>query len=165
MAHNIGLKILNLQTINPGAVGWDGIMSDNDQSMQEFFASWEVVETVAGDALGPTQGTVTFQLQTTHGVPINITESHFLRVMCMQDNAGEPSLTDATNATISAGAGTTLARTIAAGVDLVFESDATGLVTILVDSAVAETFWLLIGPSPVSPVSGDYRNGIALDYV
>ena len=95
---------------------------------------------------------VTVQLQDFYGNAIH--ETHHVRIRV----CNEGGYTAASNATIAttAASGTTTVQTITSNKDLVLSSDTTGLMTIDVTNATAETVLLRIGQAPLSARRGDH---------
>ncbi len=99
-----------------------------------------------------TLSTIEITAQDLRGTAVSGTD--FLR-MRVCDGGG---YTNATNATIAAGANTTMVETIVAGKDLVLESHTDGTFRVDVTNGVAETITLRIGSAVLSSRRGDYSS-------
>lgn len=144
-------QLLNLLDIVANQAAWDADASTNFTAVKSALRTWKETISVQGNVGSPS--TVTFQLQDANGE--NLSEQVYLRVRLTD------SLTDftvATNGTIAAGAGTTAVETITSDKDIVFQSNASGLVTITYTNANAVTRYLMLAPSTLCPALGNYNN-------
>jgi hypothetical protein len=144
-------QLLNLLAIVANQAAWDADADTNFTALKGALRTWKETISVQGNVGSPS--TVTFQLQDANGE--NLSEQVYLRVRLTD------SLTDftvATNGSIAAGAGTTAVETLTSNKDIVFQSDASGLVTITYTNANAVTRYLMLAPSTLCPALGNYNN-------
>ena len=117
--------------------------------LADALTTYSLVLTTAGDTTTPS--TVTIQRRNLRGQAT--APSDYLRVRVC-DSGG---YANATNATIAAGANTTVVESPTAGKDVILQGHTDGSFTLDVTDAVAETVTLRIGPASVGAARGDYR--------
>lgn len=138
-------QVLNLHDVLANQAAWDADVQANVVALKNALRTLKPVISVQGSHTSPS--TITFQLQDANG--FNITsEQFYLRIRVCNNGA----YANATNATVAAGAGTTLVETITANKDLVFQSSAAGLVTLTLTDATIETFTVRPAPATIQPV-------------
>lgn len=134
---------------------WGTDWNRNVAILKDGLRTFKFTITVQGSHTTPS--TVTIQLQDSTGT-VNIAEQFDLRVRVANNNG----YAVATNATIAAGAGTTLRETLTSNKDLILQSDANGKVTVTCTDTTIETFLLLIGMTSLSPKFANYNNSKAV---
>lgn len=131
---------------------WASDWNQNIAILKDCFRTFKFTITVQGSHTSPS--TVTIQLQDATGT-VNVQEQFYLRCR-VANSAG---YTNATNATIAAGAGTTLVETLTANKDLILQSDSTGKITLTCTDTTIESYLLLISQQNVlSPKFANYNN-------
>ncbi len=153
--------------IDSGAPGWDVVMQANMNKLNDYIKTFKFTITVDGNTGLPSE--LEIQLQNGAATPVDVLEEFILRCRVSDNDAvpapDEPAWGDATNATISSVLTGTIIETFTATKDLLIESDANGLIKLELTDAVAELFWLVIGPSYITPTFANYENGQQLDHV
>ncbi len=155
MIDHLYANLLDMLTNN---VDWETDWNANVGVLKDALRTLKMTTTVVGSHTSPS--TVTIQLQ--DAVGNNIAEIFLLRVRVVDNNMYLP----ATNATIAIGGGTGAIETITAGKDLIVQSDAGGLVTIVCTDATIEYFQLLLGQPKVLSHAGivNYNNLLLLHH-
>ncbi len=155
---------ISLIPIDTAAAGWDVVMQNNANKINDYFKTLEMTVTVDGDTGTPSE--VTIQLQNGRATPLNVLEQFKLALRVVDDSAGDPAWGNATNATISAVTTGTELEDLSGGADkyMIIESDANGLIKLELTDGTAELFWLVVGPSPINPIPCNYNNNVQLDH-
>ncbi len=134
---------LALLDLDAKQAAWDATIETNKTKLEEYIKTLKMTIFTQGTTGAPSR--IHIQLQDASGDDIDVAEVFFLRVRVTDDTT----YPNATNATIAAFGGTTVVETFTALKDLVFQSDASGLVEIDATDAVAETFRIRPGHPPI----------------
>ena len=163
----IGQNPISVIPIDTQSAGWDVVMQANMNKLNDYIKKFKFTITVGGDTGTPSE--LEIQLQNGAATPVEVLEEFLLRCRVSDNDAvptpDEPAWGDATNATISSVITGTTIETFTASKDLLIESDANGLIKLELTDAVAELFWLVIGPAYITPTMANYENGQQLDHV
>lgn len=145
-------ELMNILNVAANQAGWDAPVRANFQALQGKIRTLKMTIAVQGGIASPS--TLNIQIQDSNGN--NLAETFQLRVRIC-NNAG---WTNATNATIAAGSGTTLLETLTASKDLVLQSNSSGLLVVTLTDATIETVTLRPGAAPFSPSFCDSNNSL-----
>ena len=147
-----------LQLLDIGAkqAAWDATIQTNIDHLTAMMRFIDpTIESQGGIA---TPSSIVFQLCDGKGVAI--AEVMYLRVRVCDDG----DYANASTGTIAAGSGTALVSTYTAGKDLLFKSDANGIVRITYTNGIASTKTLRVGPSELSAVFANYHKSLDITH-